>query len=440
VVGAFWREEAMSGDRRARATRERKKPARATHERWIPARATHERWIPARATHERWTKVVLAIRTLAAVGCVCLAGCATSTALTVYPALSSQETEERLLHRSDVVAAPDVDVLALSPEIEAWIAKEFRNKSTTQLRLQFLTRAFAPDGALHLEYDTRGNYPARETFERRAGNCLAFTHLFIAMARELNLDSHYREIPGRPSWESVGDFVVVNRHIVAYGNVAGLADYTADFGNIATGDDAQYGIQVSDDRARAQHFNNLGARAITDGDSERGLALIKRALLIDPKLAFVWTNLGTAYMRVGRYQDAEAALLQALRLDRFEVTAINQTQHLYERLGRDELASFYLRRAERARYQNPYARFWQGIAAMENGNLDSAAGYLRRAVNDVPQELQFRLQLARVYARLGKAEQSLEEMQVAAGLVQSADDERSLQRVQQDIEAVTTVQ
>jgi Flp pilus assembly protein TadD len=381
-------------------------------------------------------RVVVVIRAVVALGAVCLAGCATSTGLTVYPPLSSGETLERLLHKSDVVPAEDIDVLALSSDIEAWMASEFRNKRTTQLRLQFLTSIFAPDGALHLEYDSRGNYPARETFERRAGNCLAFTHLFIAMARKLGLDAHYREIPGRPTWETAGEFVVVNRHIVAYGNVAGLADYTADFGNVATGDEAQFGTEVSDDRARAQHFNNLGARAITDGDTERGLSLITRALLIDPSLPFVWTNLGTAYMRMGRYQEAEAALLQALRLDRFEVTAINQTHHLYERLGRRDLASFYLRRAERARYQNPYARFWQGIAAMESGDLGSAVGYLRRAVNAEPEELQFRLQLARAYARLGKSDRAQQEMQVAASLVQSPDDERSLQRVKEDIDGL----
>jgi Flp pilus assembly protein TadD len=369
-----------------------------------------------------------------------IAGCKTTTPVTVYPPMSYAATEQRLLHAPGIVAAPDTDVLALTPEIEAWIANAFANKATSQLRLHFLTDMFAPNGALNLTYEARGTYPAREAFERRAGNCLAFTHLFIAMARKLGLDSTYREIPGRPSWESVGDFVVVNRHIVAYGHVAGMADYTADFGSLMTGEDAQYGREVSDDRARAQHFNNLGARAITDGDSLRGIELITRALLIEPKLAFVWTNLGTAYMRVGRYPDAEAAFMQALRLDRFEVTAVNQTQHLYERLGRRDLADFYLQRAQRARFQNPYARFWQGVAAMEKGEVRSAVSYFRRAVRAVPEELQFRLQLARAYAQLGKVQNAEQEMQVASRLVATDDDQRSLMNVLEDINRHSSVQ
>src|SRR5262245_31514231 len=82
-----------------------------------------------------------------------LAGCRTTNPTTVYPLLSYADTEQRLLRAPDIVAAPDIDVLALTPEIEAWIATEFANKSTSQLRLHFLTDMFAPNGALNLTYE-----------------------------------------------------------------------------------------------------------------------------------------------------------------------------------------------------------------------------------------------------------------------------------------------
>ena len=125
--------------------------------------------------------------------------------------------------------------------------------------------------------------------------------------------------------------------------------------------------------------------------------------------------------------------MHALRLDRFEVTAINQTQHLYDRMGRRDLATHYLRRAERARFQNPYARFWQGVAALEKGEVRSAVGHLRRAVREEPEELQFRLQLARAYALSGQGENAQQQMLAAEALAQPSDDRLVLLHVLEDI-------
>ena len=389
--------------------------------------------IRANAMPREWPLAGISLPLFLLLGTV-LAGCAATPSGTVFPALSPEETEARLIHASDFDPAPDTDVLALSGDVRHWIDTQLigeQRASTTRLKL--LSNVFAPDGALKLEYDPIATYSASETFARREGNCLSFTHLFIAMARDIGLDAGYREIPGRPSWEAVGDYVVVNRHMVAYGRLAGFADYTVDFGRFATGEEASFGHDVSDASARAQHFNNLGARSLTRGDVAGGLGYLNRALLIDPSLAYVWTNLGTAYMQLDRFQDAEAALLHALRLDRFEVTAINQTERLYERLDRHELAQAYHHRAERARYQNPYARFWRGVAALERGEVRDALGHLRKAVREEPDELQFRLQLAKAYALLGRSHSAQQEMLAAVALAGSPDERRVILEVLQEI-------
>ena len=119
---------------------------------------------------------------------------------TVYPPLTTDETEARLLYDAPEGAADDIDVLALTTEMRDWIDRGAAQPWRLDDQAAFAVRHLRPRRRAAARRTTRSaTYSAREAFDRRSGNCLAFTHLFIAMARELDLDAHYREIPGRPT-------------------------------------------------------------------------------------------------------------------------------------------------------------------------------------------------------------------------------------------------
>ena len=43
---------------------------------------------------------------------------------------------------------------------------------------------------------------ASETFRARRGNCLSFSNMFVAMARDVGLDVQFQEVEIPPDWTS----------------------------------------------------------------------------------------------------------------------------------------------------------------------------------------------------------------------------------------------
>jgi Flp pilus assembly protein TadD len=377
---------------------------------------TAPRGIPARSARS-------AARVLVAAATLVLGGCLTLGDDTVFQTLDDDATYRLLVLESRHGMVPDEDILAVSPDMRELAAGVVRENSSRRQRLAVLAELFTEGRGLELDYDPLGTYTAAETLDLRAGNCLAYTHLFVAVAREVGLDARYREVRGITRWDEVGEFVLVNRHVGAFGEIPRYGTYHADFGLLNWGED-RFGGLISDDRARALHFNNLGARSLTGGDSITAVRQLNRALVIDRGLSYIWANLGTAYMRLGEPALAEKAYRQALRLDIYDSTAINQLVRLYESLGEERLAERYRERAQRVARQNPYRQYYEAMDAIEEGNLDQAIALLRRAAQTQPNELQFQLQLGVALALRGHERSARDRFTRAARLAEHIDDER----------------
>ena len=320
----------------------------------------------------------------------------------VYAPLDSDQTLQRLIRDSEYGAAADIDVLSVSPELAAYIRSVRKAQRDPHRNLVRVANLFRSEGDLAMEYDIGATLSAADAFVYRRGNCLTYTHLFIAMVRTMGIRVRYQEVLGVEQWDAVGDFVVLNRHIAAYGNFDLSGSFAVDFGQVVP-TSRRFGRIVSDDRARAQHFNNLGAETLTGGDYEGGIAFFNRSILIDPELSYVWTNLGTTYSLLQRYQEAEWAFGEALRIAPYDVSAINQMASLYGRMGRDDLAAAYRKRSERERGRNPYYLFREGVTAIQDGDLERAVDQLRLATKRQPDEMHFYLQLGKAHALTGDA-------------------------------------
>lgn len=374
------------------------------------------------------------VRRVVWIGCfILVSGCAGRPPAPLYPPGDvAAGAFAALVNNSEYPAAPDIDVLEIPAAATALVNATLNGASGLRQRLDVIAALFAPEGALGLQYNAQATATAAEAFEQREGNCLAYTHLFIAMARRAGLDARYREVLGVPQWETEGDYVMLNHHIAAYGELRREGTYVVDFGRVYT-PQPRFGRVVSDDRARAQHFNNLGARQLVAGDVAAAIALFNRGLTIDAHIGYLWTNLGTAYMRIGDSRRAEIALHEGLRLMEWDVTTINQLTRLYAGMGRPDLAATYRARSEGAIRQNPYLQFTWGIEARDEGRLDAAIAYLRRAARTQPNELYFWLELAKTYALSGRARDALKTFRRADTLVTTAEERQAMNDVVADL-------
>jgi Flp pilus assembly protein TadD len=296
----------------------------------------------------------------------------------------------------------DEQVLAVTAEMRAFLDEHVHRKAADQVKLHELIEAIITAKAFALEFDDRTR-TASEAFERRTGNCLSFSNLFVALAREVELRASFQEVDLPPDWSLDKDVFVLNRHVNVRVDLDPLSDHVVDF-NIDDFRASYETREISDDRARAHYFNNMGVEAMQAGDAATAAAYFRKALADnDSEFSPAWTNLGTLYLRLGHPAHAEAAYLQALKVDRDEVVAMSNLASLYERQGDTKRAAVYRKRVVHHRQQNPYYRFQRAREAFGAGDWDAAIRHLKFATRRKPHEASFADLMARCY--LGKGDE-----------------------------------
>jgi Flp pilus assembly protein TadD len=286
----------------------------------------------------------------------------------------------------------------------------------TTTRLRQLTHAIVGKGSFGLQYDETTR-TAPETFRTRRGNCLAFSTMFIAMARHLGLDARYQEVDTPPDWSFKDDTYVLNRHVnvlvdlgrgAATQEVLGslvrrpvsLGEHVVDFNleDFRTSYDRR---TISDARALAHYYNNLAVESMRADDTASALLYFRQAAQRDSLFSPTWTNLGILYLREGHPAHAEAAYLQALKADSGDLVAMSNLASLYDRLGDQRRAALYRKEVIDHRQRNPYYRFQLAREAFLARDYDAAIGHLKYAVGRKKNEDQFCFLLGLSYLKKG---------------------------------------
>ena len=328
-------------------------------------------------------------------------------------------------------AAPAVDIMALSPEIESFIDARVRPDQPRSARVMGLMDALFGKDGLDIVYGDDETKTAVETFETRSGNCLSFTVLFVALARHVGLQAHFKEVGEILSWDRRGDVAVSNRHMFA----------EIDTGDRMTRVDFLPGVEkryrlvrrVGERRVLAHYFSNLGAEALTDDDLELASEMFTKALEADETLAAAWVNMGVTHRRLGQPELAESCYLRALQLDPREISAASNLARLYQATGRERLAAPYLRQVRKHRRSNPFWHFRLGQEAAARGDLQGAVGKLKRAVRLLPEDALFRAELGKLQERAGKLRRAERSYARALQLAGDEDQRRAIERLLEQI-------
>lgn len=314
-------------------------------------------------------------------------------------------TEEMLLAARPIVGSrsllplPEADVLGLDPEMRAFLARFVDKKDAHHIRAQNLLRALMQEGIYRVEYDDQ-THTAAETFHTKSGNCVSFTNLFVAMAREVGIDAHFQEVEIPPDWTLEGGAFVLNRHINVLVKLTARGDYVVDF-NFDEFRTSYERRAVRDERALAHYYNNIGVDHMQADDAVEALRYFRKAIEYDRRFSAPWGNLGTLYRRNGSMAYAEAAYLQALAANSNDSVAMSNLAALYKQLGDAERATTYRQRVETHRMRNPYYRYRLGREAFLAGDYERAIDHLRYAIKRKKNEDDFYLLLGLSYHQSG---------------------------------------
>ena len=206
------------------------------------------------------------------------------------------------------VPIPADEILAMDDDMRAFVAEYVDLRSSPYVRLQQLLRAIINDGSFGLVYEeiTR---TASGTFKARNGNCLAFTNMFIAMAREANLEVSYQEVDIPPDWSMRGDAYILSRHVNVHVNLRSSGEHVVDF-NIDDFKATYDRREISDERAFAHFYSNKAVEQLQAGDLDAAFTLLGTAMEHDLRVS------GRVDQSRGTLQPGRHARIRGGRLSR----------------------------------------------------------------------------------------------------------------------------
>lgn len=308
-------------------------------------------------------------------------------------------------------------VMALPPEARALLQEQVvRATNSPEQRLQKLVElVFRPEGAgLALEYDTEATLTVAETWQQRRANCLSFTLLFVALAREAGLDARMQEVGQVVTWyEDQG--LIFNAGHVNVGMRMHGRQATLDLDSNVLYD--RRGPQpISDRRALAHFYNNRGAEHLAAHDEVAARSYLEAALRMDPRFVAAWSNLGVLESRGNDLTAAARDLETALRINQVHAPALHNATKLYQRMGNGARVAQLQDRLQRTQKRDPFYQFMQGTQAEKRADYALAIHYYRQAVQLYDRAHQFHFGLARSYFLIGNNRLAEREMARARDL------------------------
>lgn len=340
---------------------------------------------------------------------------------TVPPAATPVDTDhllggEPLLgYRAARDQLPEVDILGLSDEMRQILDSTAPDASPPQ-RLKVLLKAFGR--RFQVEYDADSTLTAAETFRSQRGNCMAFTVMMVAMARDLGAETYFNqvEVPSVWGYDNADTFVVY-RHINMISKTP-RGRHIVDF-NLEAYDPVYDQFRLPDTAAFAQFYSNRAVELMKEGDSSSAFLHMRKALDLQPEDSELWANLGVIYGRAGFTSEAEQSYLHAIALKGSNLSAISNLERLYRNSGRETLADHYERQARYYRERNPYYLYFQARNAYEHGEFELAHKRLRRALWKYSDDHRFHFLMGLTNYRLGDMEESREHFTEAFSLAES---------------------
>ncbi len=299
---------------------------------------------------------------------------------------------------ADAVRARGVDPrstpnpLETNDEMRAFAREAAGVGGTIFDRLSHIQAALFDRTRFTIDQEATETLTAVEAFEKRKGNCVSFTNLFIALARSLQISIQAGLLELREGSEWKDDLVLVYTHMVGVTRyVAGFAVY--DF--FAAPERHRAEIRLLDDMALTGILlSNRGVTLLRQREYTRAASLFGDAIRLAPRFTGAWANLGLARLKMGARAGALEAFHQALAIDPHQPTTLHNLAALYLEEGNEASALAALAAADR-RTVSPYSLIVQGDLELAAGHVSDALRNYRQARRLAPKSTEPLVALAR---------------------------------------------
>jgi tetratricopeptide (TPR) repeat protein len=292
---------------------------------------------------------------------------------------------------AEVVRVPD----ELLEMLEKKVISQARHPED---RLDRLVDFMFKPGGMELKYDDTTR-TVEQTFIDRKGNCLAFTQLFVVLARLSGLGAEMQESENVLISFNDSDTLVYTGHVSASITIKRRKhEVQFDPNNPIVKGSTNV---ISRERAVAHYYNNRGAELIASGHHELADQHFARAVALAPEMVSAYNNRGVLQLRMGRPDLAEAHFLAALQHDPSRISVLANLISLYRSQGQTAKLEKYSRHMAEAEQNNPYYHFMQALQHEAEKDYTQALEHYDAAARLDRLQPLYRLGLARCHTALG---------------------------------------
>ncbi|MGI1679300.1 MAG: tetratricopeptide repeat protein [Cellvibrionaceae bacterium] len=313
----------------------------------------------------------------------------------------------------ELLSEPEVDLLGLSPAMKKFVDTYVPKKGTREEKLEKLFDAISYNPDYKIQYDARATLTGADVFKTQRGNCLAFSAMFIALAREAGLVANFQQVDVPPSWDALSDEVLIQyRHVNAkiqlkYGR-DGVIDFRIDRYS------ETYPRQIlSDDMGLALYYSNISMQHVVEGDFARAYVASKRALEADSSTAFIWNNMGIVQRRLGNLSLAEASYRQALQLNPYDWSALNNLAFVFDKYNEKERADELRQLSDKYKLRDPYYRYALAQYSYRKGDYNEVIELLDVSVSKRRSEHRFYYLRGLAYWEQGDKQRAISDVKKA---------------------------
>lgn len=355
---------------------------------------------------------------LAALGLLAASACGTAA----KRAWTVDEIRADLNHRITPEMLARVEIpFEIDDEIRELAYRVTENLRTDKEKMRAIVRAIRQHTGGSISYDWLSNKTAKSVFREGRGNCLAYTNLFVGMSRAVGVEAVYVDVTTIEKVTKEAEVIVNSGHIT--GGIKDGPDLI--FVDFTANPEREYGgAKIIDDfEAIANFYNNQGflygyfAEALQDQGGfdplSREIEMYELALSVRPAFNRARNNLGVAFKRRGRVEDAIEQYRLALDIDPDFTEARSNLGSAYYSQGATDRAMTEFRLAARNDDGNAYVHYHLGVLHYHRGEYDRAAGSFRRALSRDRKLVDARFFLGETLLKLGEEAQAMREYERA---------------------------
>ena len=257
-------------------------------------------------------------------------------------------------------------------------ARELSGAGGEEEKLGHLHNALLDGTAFTFEYARGSTFSAAEAFEKRRGNCVSFTNLFIAFGRSLGIRLQAALVSARGVSEREGDLIVTYNHMVAvYMLVDGRTMKVYDFYQQSERAGGRYTL-LDDWAVAAIRASNDGIAHLGRGEGAEAEHDLEIAVKLAPRLGSLHANLGLVKWKNGDIPGAFAQIRTGLEIEPHSPPLLQNLAALYVEQGRPAEARAALAALDE-RQASPYALIVRGDLLLREGDTRGALRNYRDA-------------------------------------------------------------